>query len=199
VLPLVDAITEHCDVVEVAGPVDHRTRSRGGARPGWSSGAWAVPGSAAQLAALGLTTAEVADRVQLQVGGRPMWALREDGHCMHLEFDELCVGHTCVGDVLELAGRYRTLVPGEVPACRASARTPGAASPTWSTCCGTATCGWSCSPPVHPTMSSTPTSPTTSGWQAAFECCTQPDPASTATGRPCTRSRADTCQPCWNC
>jgi cell division protein ZapE len=54
VLPLVAALQEHCDVLAVAGPVDHRAHGHGGARPGWSSGAWAYPGSASQRAALGL-------------------------------------------------------------------------------------------------------------------------------------------------
>ena len=115
VLPLVAGLEAHCDVLEVAGPVDHRARGHGGARPGWSSGAWAFPGSASQLAALGLPVPDLGDRVRLQVGGRPLWALREDGDCVHLAFDELCAGRTSVRDTLELADRYRTLVLAGVP------------------------------------------------------------------------------------
>jgi len=115
VLPLVAALQEHCDVLEVAGPVDHRGQGHGGARPGWSSGAWACPGSASQRAALGLKVPDVADRVRLTVGGRPLWALAEDDDCVQFDFRELCGGTTSVGDLLELADRYRTLVLAQVP------------------------------------------------------------------------------------
>lgn len=71
VLPLVAALEQHCDVLELAGPVDHRAHGHGGARPGWSSGAWAYPGSAAQRAALALPVPDPGDRVRLTVGGRP--------------------------------------------------------------------------------------------------------------------------------
>ena len=115
VLPLVAALQEHCDVLEVAGPVDHRTQGHGGARPGWSSGAWAYPGSASQRAALGLAVPDIADRVRLTVGGRPLWALAERDGCVQFDFAELCGGTTSVGDLLDLADRYRTLVLAHVP------------------------------------------------------------------------------------
>lgn len=115
VLPLVAALHEHCDVLELAGPVDHRAQGHGGARPGWSSGAWACPGSASQRRAIGLHVPDVVDRVRLIVGGRPLWALAEDGRCLHVDFAELCGGTTSVGDLLELADRYRTLVLSDVP------------------------------------------------------------------------------------
>jgi cell division protein ZapE len=115
VLPLIAALQEHCDVFEVAGPVDHLEQGHGGARPGWSSGAWAYPGSAAQRRALGLKVPDVVDRVRLTVGGRPLWALAEDDRCVQFDFAELCGGTTSVGDLLELADRYRTLVLSQVP------------------------------------------------------------------------------------
>lgn len=115
VRPLIAALQQHCDVLEVAGPLDHRAQGHGGARPGWSSGAWAHPGSASQRAALGLTVPDVADRVRLTVGGRPLWALAEHDGCVQFHFDELCGATTSVGDLLELADRYRTLVLAHVP------------------------------------------------------------------------------------
>lgn len=72
VLPLVDTLQQHCDVVELAGVTDHRAHGHGGARPGWSSGAWACPGSASQRAALGLSVPDIGDRVRLFVGGRAL-------------------------------------------------------------------------------------------------------------------------------
>jgi cell division protein ZapE len=116
VLPLVAALETHCEVVAVDGPVDHRRLGHGGARPGWSSGAWLCPGSASQLASLGLAAPEPGDRVRLMVGGRPLWAAAADGHRVHLHFTDLCAGATSTGDLLELTDRYRTLVLGGVPA-----------------------------------------------------------------------------------
>ena len=116
VLPLVSALRETCAVVEVAGPVDHRALGHGGARPGWSSGAWLVPGSAAQLAAVGLAEPAPGDRVVLQVGGRPLRALGVVGEAVHLHFDDLCDAPTSTGDALELSERFRTLVLAGVPA-----------------------------------------------------------------------------------
>ncbi len=115
VLPLVAAVEQGCTVVEVAGPVDHRAQGHGGTRPGWSSGAWALPGSAAQLAALGLPLPDPADRVRLDVGGRDLRAALADERHVHLAFDDLCGGRTSVGDALELAGRYRCVVLAGVP------------------------------------------------------------------------------------
>lgn len=115
VLPLIGALRQHCDLLKVAGPVDHRTQGHGGARPGWSSGAWAHPGSASQRSALGLAVPDVTDRVRLTVGGRPLWALAEHGRCVQFDFAELCGGTTSVGDLLELADRYNTMVLAHVP------------------------------------------------------------------------------------
>ncbi len=113
--PLVTAVHEHCHVVEVAGPVDHRTLGHGGARPGWSTGAWAHPGSASQLAALGLPTPEPADRTRLFVAGRPLWAVGAGPRHVHLHFTDLCESATSTGDLLELTERYPTLVLAGVP------------------------------------------------------------------------------------
>ncbi len=115
VLPLVGALERHCQVVEVAGPVDHRAHGHGGARPGWCSGGWAFPGSAAQRSALQIGRPEASDRVRLRVGGRPLWAASAQDGCVELEFAELCLGTTSVGDLLELAQRYRTVVLAGVP------------------------------------------------------------------------------------
>jgi cell division protein ZapE len=124
VLPLVAVLEQQCDVIQVAGPVDHRRLGHGGGRPGWSSGGWATPGSASQLAALGLPMPEVGDRVRLHVGGHPLWAMAADSQRVHLDFAELCQGRTAVGDMLELADRYATVVIAGVP--RMSAVDPDA-------------------------------------------------------------------------
>lgn len=115
VLPLVGALERHCDVVEVAGPIDHRAHGHGGARAGWSSGGWAVPGSASQRAALRVAVPDLQDRVRLDVGGRPLWALSATDGCVQLDFTELCAGPTSVGDLLELADRCHTVVVSQVP------------------------------------------------------------------------------------
>lgn len=115
VLPLVGALERSCDVLEVAGPVDHRAAGHGGARPAWSSGGWASPGSASQRVALGVPVPQVADRVRLAVGGRPLWAAAVQDGCVEFDFGDLCGGLTSVGDLLELAERYATVVVSGVP------------------------------------------------------------------------------------
>lgn len=122
VLPLVAALESTCGVIEVAGPVDHRAIGHGGARPGWSSGGWLVPGSPAQLGALGLPSCSRQDRRLLQVGGRPLWAMAVIENQVHPHFTELCEAHTSTGDVLELTDRYKTVVLADV--ARLSATTP---------------------------------------------------------------------------
>lgn len=115
VLPLVDALETACDVLELAGPVDHREAGHGGARPGWSSGAWAAPGSEAQAAFLGLVVPGPGDRARLTVGGRSLPALAADGDRVWVTFDVLCGGPTSAADMLEIADRWRTVVVSGVP------------------------------------------------------------------------------------
>jgi cell division protein ZapE len=67
---------------------------------------------------------EVGDRVRLHVGGHPLWAMAADSQRVHLDFAELCQGRTAVGDMLELADRYATVVIAGVP--RMSAVDPDA-------------------------------------------------------------------------
>lgn len=43
VLPLVAALEQHCDVLELAGPVDHRAHGHGGARPGGPAAPGPIP------------------------------------------------------------------------------------------------------------------------------------------------------------
>lgn len=110
VLPLVDALEAGCDVLELAGRVDHRAAGHGGARSGWSSGLWASPGSEAQAAALGLVAPGPGDGVRLTVGGRPLPALTADAEHVWVTFDSLCGGPTSAADMLELADRWATVV-----------------------------------------------------------------------------------------
>ncbi|MEZ0166436.1 cell division protein ZapE [Kineococcus sp. LSe6-4] len=114
VLPLVAALEAGCDVVELAGDVDHRSRGHGSARPGWSSGAWRTvppvgPGTAGPVVAV----RDGPDVVL--VGGRPLPVLAAAGGTVRVSFDALCGGLTAVGDVLELAGRFSTVELVAVP------------------------------------------------------------------------------------
>lgn len=115
VLPLIEALHAHCDVVALEGGPDHRALGHGGGRPGWSSGGWLQPGSPAQLAALGLTAPSPGDRARTRVGGRDLWADAVDGDRVHVGWDELCGGTTSVGDLAALTDRFRTVVLGRVP------------------------------------------------------------------------------------
>ena len=115
VLPLIAAIEASCAVVELDAGIDHRAAGHGGARTGFSSGAWATPGSPAQLAHLHLAAPEPSDRTRLTVAGRPLWASLADAGVLHVRFDELCQRPTSVGDLLELTERYTTVVLAAVP------------------------------------------------------------------------------------
>ena len=115
VLPLIAAIEACCAVVELDAGIDHRAAGHGGARTGFCSGAWAIPGSPAQLAHLHLAAPEPGDRTRLTVAGRALWAASADGGVLHVRFDELCQRPTSVGDLLELTERYPTIVVAGVP------------------------------------------------------------------------------------
>ena len=115
VLPLIAAIEASCAVVELDVGIDHRAAGHGGARTGFSCGAWAVPGSPAQLAHLHLAAPEPADRTRLTIAGRPLWAALTQGDVLHVRFEELCQRPTSVGDLLELTERYPTIVLAAVP------------------------------------------------------------------------------------
>ena len=111
VLPLIAALEEGCDVVELAGPLDHRERGHGGARPGWSSGRWHWPGDPAGPG----TPAPSGGSTPLRVGGRPLPVLAVEGDRVEVTFAALCEGLTSVGDLLELTDRFRTVVLTGVP------------------------------------------------------------------------------------
>lgn len=125
VQPLVACLEEACTVVEVAAGPDYRRLAPLPDRPGWSSGAWVVPGSAAQAARLGLTTPGPADRTFVSVGGRRVAALAVEDDAVHLHFADACEAATSVADLLALADRYPALVLWAVP--RLTRTTPDAA------------------------------------------------------------------------
>ncbi len=115
VLPLVGLLEQHCDVLVVDGPRDHRTAGHGGARPAWSSGAWLQPGSEAQVARLGLHAPAVGSGVRLLVGGRDLQARSATAGAVWCTFAALCDGRTSTSDFLELTERFRTVVVEAVP------------------------------------------------------------------------------------
>ncbi|WP_432507316.1 cell division protein ZapE [Kineococcus arenarius] len=123
VLSLIAALEESCDVVELAGDLDHRSHGHGGARPGWSGGAWRVttpvePGTAAT----GGTAQDVPAVVHL--AGRPLAVRAVTAERVRVSFAALCEGRTAVSDVLELAERYATVELVGVP--RLSSASAGA-------------------------------------------------------------------------
>lgn len=115
VLPLVRAIEECCDVVGLAAGEDYRRRGAGADRAGWASGAWAVPGSPAQVAALGLVPPAPSDRAHVLLTGTTLPALAVAGDAVHLHFSEVCEARTSVGDALEVSDRFGAVVLWGVP------------------------------------------------------------------------------------
>jgi len=120
VQPLITALEEHCDIVELQGGPDHRALGHGGGRPGWSSGSWLRPGSAAQLAGTGLPVPQPGDRARIRVGTQDLWVDAVDDTRVHIGWDELCGGTVSVGDLAGLAERYAAVVLARVPATGAT-------------------------------------------------------------------------------
>lgn len=116
VQPLIDALEEHCAVVELSGGPDHRVLGHGGGRPGWSSGSWLLPGSAAQLAGADLAVPQPGDRAKVRIGTQELWVDAVDDTTVHLGWDELCGGTVSVGDLAGLADRFTAVVLARVPA-----------------------------------------------------------------------------------
>ena len=123
VLPLIAALGEGCDVVELAGELDHRSHGHGGARPGWSSGAWrvvppvgsGVTGPDGSTGSTGPAGSGPDAAAVVVVTGRSLPVLAATAERVRVTFAALCQGRTAVSDVLELAERFSTVELVGVP------------------------------------------------------------------------------------
>ncbi len=107
---------ERLEGIAFDGGRDHREDPGAGTdRPRYRSGAFLCPGTSLSLDGLGLARPGPADRVVLQVGGRPLPVVSAGHGVVWLPFRSLCEGPTSAADCLELAGRYPTWVLTGVP------------------------------------------------------------------------------------
>lgn len=112
--PTIARIHSAMDVVEVSGSPDLREGVVGVAG-GFASGAWLVPGTVTQLAALGLRPPGADEHRVLRVGGHPLPVLALRPGELWVSFESLCAGRRSAGDYLALAEEAATWVLHDVP------------------------------------------------------------------------------------
>ncbi|NKI44258.1 cell division protein ZapE [Streptomyces physcomitrii] len=117
--PAIALLEGHLDVVEVAGPRDHRAARRPGAvRTGFERGGFLRPGTEEQFAAAGLRVPGPAERESLTVRGRGIAARAVRGDLVWFDFHELCSTPTSTLDYLDLADRFGSWVLSGLPRLR---------------------------------------------------------------------------------
>jgi cell division protein ZapE len=113
-------------LVPVAGPVDYRTvphrtvpatpadAPADGAR-GFAAGSFLVPGTADQLAAVGLLAPEPAERTRLRPTTHALTALRAQSRQLWFTFADLCEQPSATQDYLALADAFDHWIISDVP------------------------------------------------------------------------------------
>jgi cell division protein ZapE len=116
--PLINLLEAELDVLPVDGPVDYRELPVLGAAPvalGWRGGAALVPGSAQQLANVGLVPPGPHEAVDVALGGgRSVQALRASTGGVWFDFTGLCAAPVSALDMLSLAERFERWVVTDV-------------------------------------------------------------------------------------
>jgi cell division protein ZapE len=112
-LPFIELLKERCEVVEVAGPKDHRLeRLR-------SSRTWLTPADADARAEFEALWRDVAGReetsAELEVHGRAVHFQRTAGARLRAGFEELCAAALGPQDYLAVAERFSTVFLEDVP------------------------------------------------------------------------------------
>jgi cell division protein ZapE len=103
--PAIALIEETLDVVELAGDRDYRSE-HGEPRSNFERGRYLWPGSAEQLLDAGLVPPSPAERRDLTVSGRTLWAEAVRGGLVWFDFAALCDTPTSTVDYLALADEY---------------------------------------------------------------------------------------------
>jgi len=120
-LPFIDMIKERLDVVEVAGPQDHRLARLRGARVYFSP---ATPANEAAFDALwqGQLDGMEERGATVEVLGRKMRLPRAAGALLRASFSSLCGQALGSQDYLAIAGRFDTIFLEDVPRLTAAQR-----------------------------------------------------------------------------
>lgn len=113
VLPAIEAILTHLDVVELGGDHDYRSQSAHGA--GFASGTWTARPSATQNALPDAAAQGPGVQVALS-GTRVLRAIAADGDLLRVHWDVLCASPVSVNDYLTLAQRFSRWELEGVPA-----------------------------------------------------------------------------------
>jgi cell division protein ZapE len=121
-VPTIELIEQQLTVVAVDGPVDYRTVS--GHDTGWPAGAWITPGTAHQLARLGLDPPGLDESVTVAPAGHPIRLQRGASGALWIDFSDLCVDTTAPADYLALAESFQFWVVSAIPDLRTAGREP---------------------------------------------------------------------------
>lgn len=115
-LPAIDLLKRHTKVVNVDSGVDYRLRALEMAELYHSPlDADANASLERSFQALIVEGSEVQERVQLEVEGRPIRALKVADDVAWFEFSELCDGPRSQNDYIELAREFHTVLIADVP------------------------------------------------------------------------------------
>ena len=114
--PAIDLLTEHLDVVELAGDTDYRSEiDPVEARSEFENGWYLWPGDDRQLAAIGLDRPKPGEAKVLNVNGRSIHALADRDDLVWFDFHQLCDSLTSTVDYLALAERFPRWVLSGLP------------------------------------------------------------------------------------
>ncbi|MDN5865731.1 MAG: AFG1 family ATPase [Gammaproteobacteria bacterium] len=112
-LPAISAIERHCEIVHVAGKLDHRAEQIG------ANGTWRLlgrPAASADLHGLFRRLTDVPPSAgELRINDRPVRYLGAGADSLFMDFEALCAGARNASDYLELARRYRILMIADIP------------------------------------------------------------------------------------
>lgn len=122
--PTITRLTEHLDVVELAGDTDYRGVKVGGARTAFETGCYLSPGSPEQLRRAGVRPPERTEVSLLTINGRRIRALAAREGLVWFDFHDLCAETTAAPDYLALAEVYPTWVISGLPVLDDASRDP---------------------------------------------------------------------------
>lgn len=118
IIPAIELIKEHLDIVHLDGAIDYRRLARGSIRAYLSP---LGPATDAQLKASFERLSEVGDTTtRLVIEGREIRAIQRGGPVVWFDFETLCAGPRSQNDYLELARQFHTVFVSGVPKMNAA-------------------------------------------------------------------------------
>jgi cell division protein ZapE len=113
-VPAIEAIENHCEVVELTAETDYRLRELSRHRIYYHPIDQATR-EELEAEFRSLTRGAPNDNRPLEVRGRQLQPLKRAASVAWFDFDTLCRGHRASGDYIELARHFSTLFVSEVP------------------------------------------------------------------------------------